>query len=162
MEKNGIICPRGNLSVSLNKTGLILKLWFLYLLVRINDFSLTKKMLFAANNIHKALSGCTHGHYGDNCGEVCACDIDNTELCNPNNGTCTCRSGWQGGNCSVDVDECSDKDMYTCPAHSSCKNVEGSYRCQCEIGFEKSGSVCIGRNMPNAGSSLCLKLYKKK
>ena len=41
--KNGIICPRGNLTVSLNKTCLIFKLWCLYLLVRINDFSLTKK-----------------------------------------------------------------------------------------------------------------------
>lgn len=89
-------------------------------------------------------SGCKEGHFGDNCGELCTCEIGNTETCNPDNGTCTCKTGWQGDDCSLDVNECVDIDPYLCPANSFCENTNGSYRCKCDKGFEKSGSLCIG------------------
>ena len=90
------------------------------------------------------------------------CDLDNTELCNPDDGTCTCISGWQGDDCSLDVDECSDEDMYTCPANSFCENTEGTFRCQCEVGFEKSGYVCIGMHIAVLKSCLYFILLRRK
>ena len=96
------------------------------------------------NFISFAISACKNGHFGDNCGERCTCDLGNTEICQPNNGTCICKTGWQGANCSDDVDECSGVDRYHCPGNSSCENTDGSFRCICDTGFEKSGYVCIG------------------
>jgi len=88
--------------------------------------------------------GCKLGFYGNNCEETCACDLENAEACNPVDGSCICKSGWQGDSCSIDVNECTEMDTFPCPANSNCENTEGAYRCKCDIGFEKSGSVCIG------------------
>ena len=90
--------------------------------------------------------GCEFGSYGDNCRENCTCILQNTEACNPENGECTCKSGWQGDDCSLDVNECIDTDSYFCPTNSYCDNADGTYRCVCDIGFEKSGTMCIGMN----------------
>lgn len=95
-------------------------------------------------NIRSAISACTNGRYGANCKENCTCELGNTEVCNPENGACTCKPGWQGNDCSLDVNECSNTETYFCPEHSSCINTEGAYRCICDIGFIKSGSACLG------------------
>ena len=96
------------------------------------------------NCIALAISACKNGHFGDNCDERCTCDLGNTEICQPNNGTCICKTGWQGDTCSDDVDECSGVYRYHCTGNSSCENTDGTFRCICDTGFEKSGSVCIG------------------
>lgn len=43
-----------------------------------------------------------------------------------------------------DYDECSNKE-YECQRHTTCVNVDGSYKCQCKQGFFHSGPYCIGK-----------------
>lgn len=42
----------------------------------------------------------------------------------------------------LDVNECENN---VCPEHSDCRNMEGSYTCDCQRGFQSSGGVCIGK-----------------
>ena len=60
---------------------------------------------------------------------------------------CECFDGFKGDSC-VDIDECraecstptrrySDP-CHDCTDHSSCTNLEGSFRCGCDSGYEKS------------------------
>lgn len=68
---------------------------------------------------------------------------------------CECFDGFKGDSC-VDIDECRDEcftksrrysdPCHDCSDHSSCTNLEGSYQCGCDIGYEKS----------NDGSNDCI------
>ena len=42
-----------------------------------------------------------------------------------------------------DVDECS-VDIAACGTGSECVNLNGTFSCQCLVGFEKTGSNCTG------------------
>ncbi|XP_052269802.1 adhesion G protein-coupled receptor E1-like [Dreissena polymorpha] len=82
---------------------------------------------------------------------------------------CTCSMGWTGPRCQYvdenvvasdrvclggfvnkaynetygecrDIDECSNSITNTCGFHQHCKNTAGSYKCDCDIGWE--GSSC--------------------
>ena len=91
-----------------------------------------------------SILGCIFGFYGDNCEEKCTCNLRNTEACNTGDGSCICKPGWQGDDCTLDVNECTVTDTHFCPANSFCENTKGAYRCVCNVGFEKTGLVCIG------------------
>ncbi|KAL5010333.1 hypothetical protein ScPMuIL_012638 [Solemya velum] len=79
-------------------------------------------------------SKCDKGYWGTGCQQNCSCNQINTEVCDHVTGTCTCRQGWTGDTCENDINECESK---TCPDNSVCRNVDGSYVCDCHIGYSK-------------------------
>ncbi|KAH9524422.1 hypothetical protein Btru_054506 [Bulinus truncatus] len=82
---------------------------------------------------------CINGKWGDNCKNSCTCSPATTESCSPLNGSCYCRSGWTGSNCSQDVDECSNNNKI-CGSHNKthCVNTNGGYLCVCNLGYGKT------------------------
>ncbi|KAL4219778.1 hypothetical protein ACF0H5_020191 [Mactra antiquata] len=91
---------------------------------------------------------CKAGTYGDNCKQNCTCNDTNTDFCDHVSGDCVCKTGWEGLQCNKDTDEC--KNASTCPQHSTCINTDGSYQCDCDIGYYEipSGlcSVCDNKH----------------
>lgn len=59
-------------------------------------------------------------------------------------GNCSCRSGWEGANCDLDINECLNLSYCTGP-HETCHNLNGSAECPCVIGFEKVYNICQGK-----------------
>ncbi|XP_052777286.1 uncharacterized protein LOC128214704 isoform X2 [Mya arenaria] len=98
---------------------------------------------------------CEDGFYGDNCSLECSCSKQSTERCDPKSGTCICKNGWSGNDCSDDIDECKNKTI--CQGTSVCLNTNGSYRCICDKGFiMDSAGICtvcraglFGKNCEN-------------
>ncbi|XP_053372966.1 uncharacterized protein LOC123561091 [Mercenaria mercenaria] len=80
---------------------------------------------------------CGEGQFGVDCNNTCSCNTSNTESCNPVNGSCTCKSGWEGNDCSQNKNECT-LNTFTCPQNSTCEDTQGSYICNCDPGFSKS------------------------
>ncbi|CAC5394796.1 unnamed protein product [Mytilus coruscus] len=83
---------------------------------------------------------CAEGEWGQNCVKNCTCVIANTNSCNKTDGSCNCKTGWEGDNCESDVNECSNTTI--CQANSMCENTNGSYVCVCNDGYFNSGDVC--------------------
>jgi len=56
---------------------------------------------------------------------------------------CSCTTGFKGEHCKKDIDECAAR-VNPCDAvaNSECKNIDGSYNCQCKDGFVKIGATC--------------------
>ena len=46
----------------------------------------------------------------------------------------------------ADIDECSDG-SHTCDGNANCTNTDGSFKCQCEIGFSGDGTTCRGNSI---------------
>lgn len=44
---------------------------------------------------------------------------------------CSCRSGWTGRHCELDVNECETEK----PCDQMCYNTDGSFYCTCRLGF---------------------------
>ncbi|KAL4229260.1 Mucin-4 [Mactra antiquata] len=85
---------------------------------------------------------CPEGSYGMDCVDTCTCGI-HTESCDPVDGTCNCKSGWEGVFCTTDINECSDSSIHKCPDNSVCINTPGSFTCTCNTGYLKtSDGVC--------------------
>lgn len=87
---------------------------------------------------------CKDGFYGKECSEKCICKPENTKTCGNVSGICTCRAGWNGTDCSVDVDECKTF-ANICPDNSDCTNLNGTYLCTCKDGFSMSNNKCTGK-----------------
>ncbi|XP_053395504.1 uncharacterized protein LOC123523715 isoform X3 [Mercenaria mercenaria] len=86
---------------------------------------------------------CDEGSYGDGCKSICNCSLYNTKSCNPVNGSCDCLGGWEGDRCDVDINECELMRVPECPDNSECVNTEGSFLCECNIGYLKTADgVC--------------------
>jgi hypothetical protein len=51
---------------------------------------------------------------------------------------------------TTDVDECSNKKLFRCPANALCINTYGKYRCECKHGFSyiRRNNTCQGRDTP--------------
>jgi hypothetical protein len=92
------------------------------------------------------LTACELGSFGVNCGESCTCIESNTDTCNADTGACTCKTGWTGGDCGTNIDECTDSaNPHNCPVNSECVDTEGSFVCECADGFFKnSENKCEG------------------
>ena len=43
-----------------------------------------------------------------------------------------------------DVDECMDQ-TNVCDRSAICKNTNGSYTCECQIGYSMDGNICTGK-----------------
>ncbi|XP_071337229.1 nidogen-1 [Trachinotus anak] len=78
---------------------------------------------------------------------------DNNAVCRPGEGnqfTCQCASGFNGdGRTCYDIDECRE-DPQICGFHAICNNQPGTFRCECEDGyqFDTDGQTCIEVNRP--------------
>ncbi len=53
------------------------------------------------------------------------------------NFTCVCPSGYNGSQCELDINECSNSSLCM---NGVCENLNGSYRCACDFGF--TGANC--------------------
>ena len=81
------------------------------------------------------ISECNAGSYGAGCASTCSCVEANTETCAATDGSCTCKPGWEGADCSVDVDEC----LSVPPLENAvCMNTDGSFVFMCNSGYVKS------------------------
>lgn len=89
------------------------------------------------------ITDCDPGTYGLNCDTNCSCHVQNTQSCDKVTGSCTCKTGWEGTNCSSDVNECLNKTI--CPSNSQCSNSDGTYSCVCSSGYLLVGDQCIGK-----------------
>ena len=61
-------------------------------------------------------------------------------------------SGWTGGTCERDVNECDAQEKQAeCDAKSAvCVNFQGGYSCQCETGYAPdSQGICQGQYIYN-------------
>ena len=76
-----------------------------------------------------------------NCGECGkACTATNgTSSCEEGDCTPKCDKGWEGSDCSKDINECID---LPCHFNADCKNTEGSYTCACKKGYSGDGTQC--------------------
>jgi len=53
--------------------------------------------------------------------------------------TCVCPFGYEGKDCDLEIDECSEQDEPVCHNFATCSNAEGSYACTCNPGFFGDG-----------------------
>ena len=86
-----------------------------------------------------------------NCNQQCTCDVQKSVECVKDNGTCVCKTGWEGSDCTQDIDECKTLSEYPCVANSNCSNTNGSYVCVCFKGFFKEADGnCTGDPLDSA------------
>lgn len=63
-------------------------------------------------------SVCDSNHYGEGCAFTCACNVNNTAMCDSVTGNCQCSTGWEGPTCDSDINECnSSKCKYMWKRH---------------------------------------------
>ncbi|XP_034040107.1 nidogen-1 [Thalassophryne amazonica] len=78
---------------------------------------------------------------------------DTNAVCRPEHGTqftCECAAGFNGdGRACYDIDECRET-PHICGPHAICNNQPGTFRCECEDGYQFSsdGRTCIQVNQP--------------
>ncbi|XP_053372974.1 uncharacterized protein LOC123561094 [Mercenaria mercenaria] len=101
---------------------------------------------------------CDPRYYGQDCATPCSCYAVNTKVCDHVTGNCTCNEGWEGEQCSKDIDECTtSSNPCTERLRTVCINNNGSYTCQCDEGFElDDAETCVDINECEKGSDDCL------
>ncbi|XP_003376811.1 putative calcium binding EGF domain protein [Trichinella spiralis] len=113
---------------------------------------------------------CKTGFSGRHCEEIRICDLVSCihGTCKYDlfeNGDyvsfCNCNPGYQGKDCSIDIDECADKVNYPCLNNGTCFNDIGSYHCECSVKFEgerceKKIDPC--RSNPCSNQATCITL----
>lgn len=67
------------------------------------------------------------------CGRNGACSVTDS-----GDYECTCKSGWKGLNCQIDINECALKNA--CNGNGKCSNLPGSYNCKCFKAYQ--GNDC--------------------
>ena len=84
--------------------------------------------------MHINTAECSHYKYGKDCASSCSCKEENTVRCDTVNGSCSCKTGWDGTDCQDDVKECKINPTI-CGPNAKCHELPGSYRCTCNAGF---------------------------
>jgi hypothetical protein len=78
------------------------------------------------------------------CNQTC---LNGGECLSP--GNCTCRKGYIGPSCELDLDECASN-LHRCHKNSVCVNMPGWYYCRCKPGYRSilhdnnHGPTCQG------------------
>ncbi|XP_055860394.1 mucin-4-like [Biomphalaria glabrata] len=87
---------------------------------------------------------CTVGTFGEECKNQCQCDMSHS-TCSVTTGGCDCHSGWTGALCDKDLNECDFSNQCTSAnkLHWVCKNTPGSYKCDCDAGYENKNGECV-------------------
>ncbi|KAL5020522.1 hypothetical protein ScPMuIL_003414 [Solemya velum] len=83
---------------------------------------------------------CEDFKYGD-CTTACACSSENADSCDHVSGSCTCKTGWRGPDCTQDINECTEE-THDCGEHFHCVNKNGTFDCKCDDGYVKENGVC--------------------
>ncbi|XP_063987423.1 protein kinase C-binding protein NELL1-like isoform X1 [Diachasmimorpha longicaudata] len=92
---------------------------------------------------------CKEGYTGDGytCKPVCNGTCQNGGECIAP-GRCSCRRGYIGNSCELDLDECAS-DLHRCHHSSTCFNMPGWYYCRCKPGYRSAlhdssqGTQCL-------------------
>ncbi|KAM0736234.1 Protein kinase C-binding protein NELL1 [Formica fusca] len=92
---------------------------------------------------------CKDGYTGDGytCKPVCNQTCQNGGECVAP-GRCSCRRGYIGNSCELDLDECAS-DLHRCHQSSTCFNMPGWYYCRCKSGYRSAlhdstqGTQCL-------------------
>nr|XP_050857702.1 protein kinase C-binding protein NELL1-like isoform X4 [Vespula vulgaris] len=92
---------------------------------------------------------CKDGYAGDGhtCKPICNQTCQNGGECVAP-GRCSCRRGYIGNSCELDLDECAS-DLHRCHRSSSCFNMPGWYYCRCKPGYRSAlhdstqGTQCL-------------------
>jgi hypothetical protein len=88
----------------------------------------------------RTCEACPTGRWGPSCRYYCRCAVGAS--CNVLTGCSSCQdTGWTGGNCDVDVDECRNTPG-VCGPNAVCRNLNGSFSCQCNQWYQRKGNVC--------------------
>ncbi|CAL1533923.1 unnamed protein product, partial [Lymnaea stagnalis] len=91
-----------------------------------------------------ACTSCPSDFYGQECTGQCQCDKSHG-TCNNVNGSCKCSGGWSGL-CDTDVNECLETTNNCTLANITnwvCINTPGSYKCDCDTGYEEKNGTCV-------------------
>lgn len=104
----------------------------------VSQFTLNK--LFQIKTEIISLTACDFDHWGLDCNMSCDC-THHSLYCNNVIG-CVCKPGWVGRYCELDNNECKDSGL--CQSPEVCTNTLGSYRCDCENGYQrnKTSGLC--------------------
>ena len=108
-------------------------------------------MVTSCHTIFFSFSECGATNYGDSCSKSCSCITANTADCNNTNGDCTCKTGWNGTICDVNIDECLNSTICDGIPDSTCQDSMGSYDCVCITGYKKNSS-----NLCESKTQFCL------
>ncbi|XP_059170016.1 mucin-4-like [Physella acuta] len=105
-------------------------------------------------NVNGSCTACVTGTYGKECLNQCLCDPSHS-TCDKATGNCTCESGWNGTHCDTDADECTIPNNCTAAniSHWLCFNTPGSYKCDCDKGFESKNGTCVDQDECAASST---------
>lgn len=77
---------------------------------------------------------CVFDRWGLDCNM--SCDCTHHSLYCDNVIGCVCKPGWVGRFCELDTNEC--EDLGLCQSPEVCTNTLGSYRCDCENGYQRN------------------------
>lgn len=119
----------------------------------VGNYSCECDIGFSGNGFH--CQECQNMTYGVNCKNQCLCNTSNTRTCNRENGTCMCKDGWTGNTCDEDIPECTNTPQI-CGPNSRCNEVQGSYQCLCNDGYQMSANLeCQNINECNTTRHNC-------
>ena len=90
-----------------------------------------------ACDVPGAACTCLAQHWGDSCAP-CDCNSGTCDDGLAGGGSCDCGGLWSGADCSVDVDECSERPT-PCADGATCGNQEGGFTCACRDGLLGDG-----------------------
>ncbi|XP_052253077.1 fibrillin-2-like [Dreissena polymorpha] len=101
---------------------------------------------------------CRSWQYGARCASDCECDTNNSLSCSNTNGTCMCKNGWRGDNCTTNVNECEANTTICNDSLKTCKDELGSYTCNCLYGYTLLDGVCTDIDECLEGTDNCTQM----